>query len=217
MDAHIPEDPTGPQDAEQSDKPLGRGLEQISHLFLTQRTNVRRVGDLPLTGIPGSRVSQTQSRTPAPNTVLLQPKSAIAKDQLVTLLRDSPAALDAELRVMDIFVSCHPHSDIDLLALDQSNQLTVIDIETSPNDALVVRGLGHCDWLQHNICNIRRMYPGETIALSPQTPLFLVAPRFSPMAISAARQLTQTQIHWVRFQAFDTGNATGISFEPIAP
>jgi hypothetical protein len=217
MDPRKPEDSTSPQDAEQPEKPpLGRGLEQISHLFLTQKTNVRGVADLPSSTAPGSRFSQTPP-APAPHTALLPLSTTIAKDRLVSLLRHSPGALAEELRVIDIFVSCHPHSDIDLLALDRSNQLTVIDIETSFNDALLLRGLGHCDWLQNNIRNIRRMYPGETIALPSQPPLFLVAPRFSSMALSAARQLTQSQIHWVRYQAFDTGGSTGISFEPMPP
>ena len=214
MDSRKPEDSTGPQDAGRPEKPLGRGLEQISHLFLTQKPNVGQVVDLPSTNAPGSRNSQAPP-APAPQTMLLRPNTAIAKDRLVSLLRDSPGALAQELRVIDIFVSCHPHSDIDLLALDRSNQLTVIDVETSHNDALVLRGLGHCDWLQNNIRNIRRMYPAETIALPSPPPLFLVAPRFSSMAMTAARQLTQSRIHWVRYQAFDTGGNTGVCFEPM--
>jgi hypothetical protein len=217
MDPRKPEVSTNPpQDAEQPEKPLGRGLEQISHLFLTQKPNVRGVADLPSSSTPGSRFSQTPP-APAPQTALLPLSTTIGKDRLVSLLRHSPGALAEELRVIDIFVSCHPHSDIDLLALDRSNQLTVIDIETSFNDAILLRGLSHCDWLQNNIRNIRRMYPGETIVLPSRSPLFLVAPRFSSMAMSAARQLTQSQIHWVRYQAFDVGGSTGISFEPMPP
>ena len=214
MDPRKPENSTGPQDAERPENPLGRGLEQISHLFLTQKTNAGRAVDLPSTGAPGSPASQTPT---APHTVLLQPSTAIAKDRLVSLLRNSPGALGENLRVIDIFVSCHPHSDIDLLALDRSNQLTVIDVETILNDALVLRGLGHCGWLQNNIRNIRRIYPAETIALTSAPPLFLVAPRFSSMAMNAARQLTQSRIHWVRYEAFDIGGSTGISFEPMTP
>jgi hypothetical protein len=216
MDPRRPEDLKGPQDAEQPEKPLGRGLEQISHLFLTQKPNARGVAESPATSAPGSRFLQTPS-APAPHTVLLQPNPSIAKDRLVSLLRRAPGALAEGLRVIDIFVSCHPHSDIDLLALDSSNGLTVVDIETSLNDALVLRGLGHCDWLQNNIRNIRRMYPGETIALPPPPTLFLAAPRFSSMAMSAARQLPQSQIHWVRYQAFDTDAGNGIFFEPMTP
>jgi hypothetical protein len=214
MEPRKPEESKGPQDAGQTEKPLGRGLEQISHLFLTQKPKIGRAVDSPPTVASGARVSQAPA-APATPTVLLRSNTAIAKDRLVSLLRESPGALAEQLRVIDIFVSCHPHSDLDLLALDRSNQLTVIDVDTSLNDALLLRGLGHCDWLQNNIRNIRRMYPGETIALPPQPQIFLVAPRFSSMAMNAARQLTQSQIHWVRYQTFDTGGSTGISFEPM--
>jgi hypothetical protein len=209
VDPRKPEESKDPQDAGQPEKPLGRGLEQISHLFLTQKPNGG-------TSAPAPRVSPAPT-APATQTVLLRSNATIAKDRLVSLLKETPGALAEQLRVIDIFVSCHPHSDIDLLALDRSNQLTVIDVDTSLNDALVLRGLGHCDWLQNNIRNIRRMYPGETIALPAQAQMFLVAPRFSPMAMNAARQLSQFQIHWVRYQTFETGGGTGISFERMTP
>lgn len=188
------------QHSEQPDKPLGRGLEQISHLFLTQKASA----------------PQTQSRPSARGTVLLQPAKTIAKDQLVTILKDNPGSLEEGLRVIDMFVPCHPHSDIDLLAVNRTNQLTVIDFETSLNDALVLRGLGHCDWLRHNLFNIRRMYPGQTLEVSSQPRLLLIAPKFSSLALQATRPLAELQIQWIRYQAFDTGSATGIFFEPIA-
>jgi hypothetical protein len=183
----------------QPDKPLGRGLEQISHLFLTQKANAPQI---PVR--PNNRGG-----------VLLQPSKAIAKDVLVTTAKENVDALEEGLRILDMFVSCHPHSDIDLLAVNRMNQLTVIDFETSLNDALLLRGLGHCDWLRHNLINIRRMYPGYTLEAN-QPRLLLVAPRFSDLALRATRPLAPLQIQWFRYQAFDIGNTTGISFEPIA-
>jgi hypothetical protein len=214
MELQKPEDSTGSQDPERLDKPLGRGLEQISHLFLTHRSNGPS-GDRPPVRKPDSGVSQSQSRSPAGRTVPLQPITTVAKDRLVALLRESPCVLEEGLRVIDMFVSCHPHSDIDLLAVDRADQLTVIDLETSPNDALLLRGLGHCDWLRHNLPNIRRIYPEQTLDGS-RPRLFLIAPKFSSLTLNATRQLAPLQVHWMRYHALDTGGDTGIFFEPIA-
>lgn len=184
----------------QPDKPLGRGLEQISHLFLTPKPHIPPpVHDRPGIG----------------RAALLQPSKAVAKDLLVGTAKDNPESLEEGLRILDMFVPCHPHSDIDLLAIDKMNQLLAIDFETNLSDALVLRGLGHCDWLRNNIVNIRRMYPGYTLEAA-QPRLFLIAPRFSPLALQATRLLAQLHIRWLRYQAFDMGSTTAIFFEPIA-
>jgi hypothetical protein len=216
MDLDQPPYSTGAaEDAEQTEKPLGRGLEQISHLFLSHRTNASSIGDIPTVRLP-EPAPPAEPASPAARVTLLQPSVSVSKDRVVAVLKDNPGALEEGLRVIDIFVPCHPHSDIHLLALNRANQLTAIDLETSLNDALVLRGFAHLDWLKHNLPNIRRMYPQQSIALSSQPRLFLIAPRFSALALNAARQLTQMQIHCVRYQAFDIGGGLGISFEPIS-
>jgi hypothetical protein len=206
MNSMQPEESTGPQGAEQPDKPLGRGLEQISHLFLSPRPNSPRAGDIP---------SGRSPELVAGSTTLLQHSASVTKDRLVAVLKENPSALEDGLRVIDTFIPCHRHSDINMLALNRSNQLTAIDLETGVNDTLIVRGLAHCDWLKHNLPNVRRMYPEQNIALSSEPRLFLIAPKFSALALIAARHLTAMQIHCIRYHAFDIGGAMGISFEPM--
>lgn len=202
MDPQKLEDLSGSQDLP-PDRPLGRGLEQISHLFLTQRT------------ARDSAPSSAPARPQAGRMMLLQPNRSVTKDRLVAVLRESQDALEEGLHVVDAFVSCHPHSDIDLLATNRANQLTVIDLETGVDDALVLRGLAHCDWLYHNLPGIRRMYPGEALDMISPPRLFLIAPQFSGLVLSAARRLTALQIHWIRYHAFDTGSDTGVFFEKL--
>ena len=214
MDPPKREDSTGSQASERPEKPLGRGLEQISHLFLTQKLNDPRAGKPTPAGESDTAFSPIPSRSDA-RSILLQPSTAITRNRLVALLREFQGVLEQGLRVIDVFLPCHPYGEIDLLALDQSNQITIIDFDTALNDALVLRGLAHCEWLAHNIPNVRRMHSGQTLNLSDPPRLFLLAPRFSPLIVSAARQLIHSQINWVRYQLFDAGGATGIFFEPI--
>lgn len=198
MDSQKKEGAPDKQPADQQDKPLGRGLEQISHLFLTQR----------------AQHPQSHARPTNVQTVLLQPK-AITKDQLVAAAKANPDSIEEGLRILDMFVQCHPHSDIDLLAVNRTNQLAAIDFETGLDDGIVLRALGHYDWIRHNVINIRRMYSSQALD-GTQPRLFVIAPKFSSLALHAAPPLAQLQIHWIRYQVFDTGSTTGISFETIA-
>jgi hypothetical protein len=218
MDSQKPEDPKSTQGAEHPEKPLGRGLEQISHLFLTQKLNeLRGAGsDAPPPRGPEPVLSPVPSR-PDARSILLRPNTSITRTRFIALLREFQAALAEGLRVTDVFLPCHPYGEIDALALDRANQLIIIDFDTAPTDALVLRGLAHCEWLVQNLPLVRRMHSGQTLH-SPVPPrLFLLAPQFSPMMMGAARQLAQAQIHWVRYQVFDTGGAIGVSFEPVEP
>jgi hypothetical protein len=45
---------------------------------------------------------------------------------------------------------------------------------------------------------------------------FPIAPSFSAVVQTAARQLIPLKIHWVRYHTFDIGSTTGIFFEPVA-
>jgi len=217
MDSQKPEEPKAPQGTEHPEKPLGRGLEQISHLFLTQKLNeLRAAGDSSPTRGPEPILAPIPSRQDA-RSILLRPNTSITRTRFIALLREFQGALAEGLRVIDVFLPCHPYGEIDALALDRANQLIIIDFDTAPTDALVLRGLAHCEWLMQNLPLVRRMYSGQTLH-SPVPPrLILLAPQFSPMMMGAARQLAQPQIQWVRFHVFDTGGATGVSFEPVEP
>ena len=204
MDPLKADNPTAPTDTERPEQPLGRGLEQISHLFLSHRTNDVRA------------VLPSPSQAPA-RTVSFQLNTSVAKNQLVAMLREVQGHLEPGLRVIDVLIPCHPHGEIDLLAVDHANQLVIIDFETAANDALVLRGMAHFDWLLHNLPIVRRMHPELTIALSAEPRLFLLAPTFSSLAITVAGQLTQPQITWICYHVLETNGITGIFFQPMAP
>ena len=215
MEDQKAEDSTTLQNAEHPDQSLGRGLGQISHLFLSQRANDLRAGDQPPGRPQESMIPQTRSRNNG-RTVCLQATTSITKARLAAMLRESQNALEEGLRVIDASVPCHPYGEIDLLAVDRSSQLTIIDFETDANDTLVLRGIAHSDWLAHNLANVRRMHPGQTMNLAAHPRLFLLAPRFSSLVTGVARHLAQLQIQWVRYHVLETGGgATGIFFEPM--
>ena len=191
------------------DKPLGRGLEDVTHLFLSHKTD--RPNDRPTVH------SNDHSLPPPPSragVTLLRP-ATVTKDWLTIVLTEFGDAVEDGLRTIDTNVPCHPCGEIDLLAVDRTNHLTIIDFDTTANDGLLLRGMGHFDWIVRNMPNVQRMYRDQTINTSLQPRLFLLAPQFSPLARCASRQITRPPIHWVRFLTVEASSGPGIMFEPV--
>jgi hypothetical protein len=139
----------------------------------------------------------------------------VTRDQLAVILRDVTSDLAEGLRGIDANIPCPPCGEIDLLALTRGDQLTIVDFDTTPNDGLLLRGMGHFDWILRNILNVRRMYSGQPIDFSHAPRLFLVAPQFSPLLRSVARQIARPQIDWVKYHVVDVSGGLGIFFERV--
>jgi hypothetical protein len=183
------------------ERPLGRGLEDVSHLFLSQRT------------------PEPERSSPAPpsrgGVALLRP-AAVSRERLAAVLKEFVGALEDGLKAIDTNIPCHPCGEIDLLGMSRAGQLTIIDAEPTASDALLLRGLGHFDWVVRNMPNVRRMYREHAVNFSLQPRLVLLAPQFSLLLQSAAHQITSPQIQWIRYHAVDAAGSPGILFEPVA-
>jgi hypothetical protein len=93
--------------------------------------------------------------------------------------------------------------------------LTVIDFDVACNDALLLRGISHVDWVVHNTENLRRMHPNQVINVESAPRLILIAPRFSPLARSVIRVIARPQITWVKYHTVDVSGQVGLFFERI--
>ena len=141
--------------------------------------------------------------------------SAVPYDSLEERLRVALAPSLLLVRAIGAGVTSHPYGEIDLLALDRADQLTIIDVETTRGDELLLRGVSHVDWVVRNVANMRRMYQGWRIDFSRQPRLFLVAPRFSPCLRSVVRQITRPDITCLRYHGVEISDGTGIFFEHV--
>ncbi len=193
-------------------KALGRGLEEISHLFLSpaSKTGVR-------TPVDDLAPEQPAGRPPArAGVAVLRPGTGLPKDQLTATLLECQDALEGGMRAFGAAVSCSPCGEIDLLAMDCLNQLTVIDVDTTLGDSLLLRGISHVDWVMRNLTNVRRMFQKWQIDFSGQPRLVLVAPRFSPFLTSAIRQLNGPKVACFRYHTIATFGGTGILIERVS-
>ena len=201
MDAHQTAGAGNADGHGRGERPLGRGLEDVSHLFLSQRT------------------SEPERSSPLPasrgGVALLRPAS-VSRERLAGVLKEFAGALEDGLKTIDANIPCHPCGEIDVLAMSRSSQLTIIDADTTVNDGLLLRGMGHFDWVVRNMPNLRRMYREHAVNFSIQPRLVLLAPQFSVLLQSVARQITCPQIQWIRYHAVEAAAGPGILFEPFA-
>jgi hypothetical protein len=190
-------------------------LEDISHLFLSNR-------------IPGSALSDpTPDRTalspappeaetapPAPRTVILRRQPHLSRDQLRGAVAEFAGVLEDGLRPIDTRVPSDPSAtDIDVVAVDRAHQLVLIDVDTTADDALLLRATSHFDWVTRNMANVRRMFQGHVIDFAQPPRLVLVAPAFSPLMKRAARHMSRPHITWKRYLAVDLAGNTGLLLE----
>ena len=196
-----------------TERRLARGLEDVSYLFLSE------AADEPAAkgeerDHPAGQVRSQLAASAVP--VVLHPYSALNRDQLIALLHDNTAVLEEGMRAIDVNIPCGPGSPIDLLAVDSAAQLTIIDLDACINDGLLLRGIGHFDWIVRNLPIIRRMYHGQVINLSSQPRLFMVAPHFSPLLRCVANRIASPQIGCFRYRAVVMPSGVGVFFERYA-
>ena len=209
MDQPKPGGSSGPG-VGRSDRPLGRGLEDVSHVFLSQQADGGSMD--PGGQRPGRPLPREEA---APSALLLRPAAQVTREQVAAALSEFAGALEDGLRGIDAGIPCAPCGEIDVLAIDRASQLTIIDFDTTSGDELLIRGLGHLDWVGRNVPNLRRMFRGQAINFSLPPRLFLLAPQFSSRVRCVARQVTSPQIDWVRYHLVETPGRAGILFEPL--
>jgi hypothetical protein len=196
---------------DQPDRPLGRGLEDVSHLFLSHRAE--QTGAEAASGWRPERPAPRQE--PGAEAVLLRAAAEVTREQLAAALKSMDGVLESGLRVIDFGIPCAPCGEIDLLAIDRTNQLAIIDFELTVGDEILVRGLGHFDWMVANLPNVRRMFRGQAINISLEPRLLLLAPHFSSRLRCAARQIQRPRIDWVRYTWVDVSGQPGVLLEAL--
>ncbi len=198
---------------------LGRGLEELSPLFLS-RPGPQVPAAAPVApAAPGAPTTAPREREAARHhsgTLLLRPIDGLTRDQVVATIQASPGALEARLRAIDSGGPGGPGGAIDVLAVDAAGRLVVVDVDLTATGSLLVRGLDHTEWIARNLAVVRQIYRDQPVDFSARPRLVLVAHDFSRALRNAIRQITVPEVTCVRCHALDVSGWTGIFFEPVA-
>jgi hypothetical protein len=207
VDPQIKESADGlPDEGRRFERRLARGLEDISHLFLSQP--VDKNGDNP---VPAETAASEPGHNRPP--ILLRAFPSFNRELLISLLSRNASVLEKGLCVIDTNVPCDPFGAIDLVALDGTDSISIIDAATEQNDELLLRGIAHFDWFARNIPIVRRMYQGRVINFSVAPRLVLLAPGFSPLSQCVARRSESPRICGYIYRTAAVSGGAGILFE----
>ena len=198
-----------PEGDRRTPRSLGRGFEDIAGVFLSRKT-ADASGDGPATVRSDDTSHEPQSRV---GTVLLRPATGVSKEQVIGTVREFSAAVEGGLRVIDADLPCGAAGSLDLLAVDRTSRLVVIDVAVQGDDGVLLRAVAQADWIARNTASVRRMYAGQVIDFVRPPRVYLVAPRFSPILTAAARHMTLADITCVTYRGVDVSGRLGMFFE----
>jgi len=193
-----------------SEKRLARGLEDVSHLFLSPTS--ARPSIKPREKNSSPECLPPESAGPKMS-IPLRPHPKVDRELLISLLNTNAAVLEDGLRSIDKGVPCNPYGTIDLLALDRRNQLCIAIVDNDPSDHSLLRGIGFVEWIERNSSIVKRMYTGQDIDFSAPPRVLLVAPDFSPLLESASQRIESPKIRCFRYRAATIADSVGILFE----
>jgi len=205
--------PAEPQDGKPGERVLGRGLEAVSHLFLSPRDEAD--GPCETTGPAATEPELDPAGLDRP-AVLLRPCQGFANEQLAAFVIREAKALEEGMRVIDVNAPCGSCGKIDVLGLDRNKQLAIIDFDAEPYDGLLLRALGHFDWLTRHMTIVQHMYHGHDIDLDARARIILIAPGFSPLVMCAARQITCAKVDCLVYRAVQVPGGAGLLVERVS-
>jgi len=205
---HAQEQPIEPHDGEAGERVLGRGLEAVSHLFLSQRDEAD--GPCETTGPAATEPGPgpvAQDRSAA----LLRPCPEFTREQLAAFVIGHAKALEEGMRVIDVNAPCGSCGRIDVLGADRDRQLAIVDFDAEPYDGLLLRALAHFDWLTRHVTIVQHMYHGHDIDFDARPRIILIAPGFSPLLMCSVRQITCAKVDCLVYRAIQVPGGRGVA------
>jgi hypothetical protein len=193
-----------------TEKRLSRGLEDVSHLFLSQSPDrPAEKAEIPNLTPAQAPSERAQSRTP----FLLHDSPSVSRELILGFLNGSAAVLEEGLRIIDANIPCDPFGFIDLVAVDSEDRLCILNVDNVQKDESLLRGIAYCDWIVRNTPIVRRMYQGRVINFSVQPRLFLVAPGFSPLLKCIAQRSANPEVCCSAYRTIAMPGGVGMLFE----
>ena len=132
------------------------------------------------------------------------------------MILENPGTIEQDLFPLDAHLRAGNGGLIDLLAVDRSGTLAVLEINRTGEDDLLRRSLEHQGWVGSQIHFLRRLYGSERIHPFRSPRAFLLSTHFSPSFLSKVSELP-APITMVVYRLAFSANVPRLHLEPAAP
>ncbi|MBU1006463.1 MAG: PilZ domain-containing protein [Candidatus Omnitrophica bacterium] len=134
------------------------------------------------------------------------------KDELFSLVKKSVESIEHGLRIIDEKIDPEEGGFLDLLGMDLTGQLVVIELTVEENETMLMEALKHYDWVLRNTSLLKRIYRDDIdFAQSPR--VVLIGPLFS---LSFRRQMSYIKpidIKVLGYRCLNVGGQKALFFE----
>lgn len=132
------------------------------------------------------------------------------------LLLDFPGALEPGLQILDAVGKASPSARFDILALDRSRRLVLVEAAAQDADALFLRSLDHYAWTLENLELVHRMHPEHAISAAPAPRILLAMPEIPERLRARTRLLRDLDVMLVEIHLLETEGARGLWGREVA-
>ncbi len=134
----------------------------------------------------------------------------MSESNLRTLLIEAPHALEHGLRVIDAVQEPADSCRFDLLALDKSGLLVLVETAVRNADALFLRALDHYRWTIEHLDMLARLHRQHSLDAGRPPRLLLAMPEIPPELEARSAQLTGVDVTLVEVRYLDAEGVRGL-------
>ena len=133
------------------------------------------------------------------------------------LLMEAPHALEQGLRFIDAVQEPADSCRFDLLALDESRRLVLVETAVRNADALFLRALDHYRWTSEHLDMLVRLHRQHGLEADRPPRLLLVMPEIPPELEARSAQLTGVDVTLVELRYLEAKEVRGLWARKLAP
>ena len=111
--------------------------------------------------------------------------------EMTKIVEKNPSNVEEGLKVLKILFKLPNKKEIDVLAVDKYNVLTVIELKVGSDEGQLNQAMGYYNWALENLDTIKKIYKDTTIEeRNPR--LILIAESYSDELLNLAKYLNET-------------------------
>ena len=119
----------------------------------------------------------------------------VDKVNIVKKILESPHEVESELKILDKDVNIADYGSIDMVGMDGSKRLVLIEIGLDESPQILLDALGRFDWLVRNEGIVRRLYASSDVDWSKPPRVFVMVPHLSDSFLRIVSHLSRLDLH----------------------